>query len=146
MSKLAPAHGTAPACPGAALGGSWYWCGSPSGCGASVASSHGGAKRTASGSGSGLDPVQEVTLSLEVWGGWLPRSPALSGCRWELAGALVLPWSTQSPGLVLPQALVLAPAPEGAPLESCRECSLCSQSRARGDPSAVPLPWGLGGV
>ena len=45
-----------------------------------------------------LEPTREVTLSLELWRGWLQRSPALLGCCWGLAGVLVLPWSTQVSG------------------------------------------------
>lgn len=93
-----------------------------------------------------LDPVREVTLSLELrrrLAAEITRALGLLlGVGWSSGTALEHSVS----GPVLPQALVLAPAPEGALLESCQECALCSQSRAGGDPSAAPLPWGLGGV
>lgn len=92
-----------------------------------------------------LDPVREVTLSLELRGAGCRDHPTLGlllGVGWSSGTALEHSVS----GPVLPQALVLAPAPEGALLESCQECTLSSQSRAGGDPSAAPLPWGLGGV
>lgn len=124
-------------------GGSWYWCGSLAGCGASAGSSRGGANRTASGSGSVLEPVREVTLSLELRGGWLQRSPhsrAAAGSWLELCycpGALGLRGSSSR----------RLWAPEGALLESCQEHSLCSQSRAGSRPecSSVALGsgWGL---
>ena len=108
--------------------------------------SPGGGNRTASGSRSVLEPVREVTLSLELWGGWLQRSPALLCCCWELAGALVLPWSTQVSGAHPPAGSGAGTGFRGSSAQELPGGLVVFPEPRWSRPSAILLPWDLGGV